>query len=56
MEMAKQDQGQDIRVCQAVSNWDEPCDMAAVRRCERCGLWFCGGHFSDPNWHPCVAG
>jgi len=43
-------------VCQAVSAWDEPCDMAAVEQCPQCSLWFCGPHISDSEWHPCLKG
>jgi hypothetical protein len=42
--------------CQGVSRWDEPCMQVGTRHCERCELWFCAGHFSDPDWHPCEAG
>lgn len=37
---------------QGVSPWDEPCQSPAARFCERCGAWFCEGHFGDPDWHP----
>ena len=43
-------------ICQAVSNWDEPCDAPASRQCQECSVWFCDTHFAEPDWHPCAAG
>ena len=40
--------------CQAVSRWDESCDLSAAQHCEACGLWYCAAHLPDPAWHPCV--
>ena len=40
--------------CQGISRVDEPCDEFAQQYCERCGQWYCRGHFPDPDWHPCA--
>lgn len=48
-------QSEDVQApCQGISGWDEPCTLPATKHCERCGLWLCGSHFGDPDWHPCA--
>jgi len=43
------------RIYQGVSGWDKPRTRPGMRHCMECGLWFCNPHFSDADWHLCVA-
>ena len=43
-----------MRLCQAVSPSDEPCDYLATVHCTRCGRWFCDSHAEDEEWHSCA--
>ena len=52
--MNKTEERPEEPLCHGISRLDEPCDLPGKRRCERCGLWFCGAHYPDPDWHPCA--
>jgi hypothetical protein len=43
-----------MRLCQAVSPNDEPCDYLATVRCTKCGRWFCDSHSEEEEWHSCA--
>jgi hypothetical protein len=54
MSALKKESEKGTPLCRGISPWDEPCLSPAAKFCERCGSWFCEGHFEDPDWHPCA--
>ena len=55
MEETAHEDGDNERLCQAVSPANEVCGFPATVRCTMCEGWFCEAHAEDERWHGCVS-